>query len=668
MRRRWVLWWVAAACACAPGSEGQQVERDACAAFPRPTFDEVVALERVFPRVAPEGAIDLVRGGDRWFIATKPGIVYAFDDRDDASPEVYLDISDRVEDEAGEAGLLGIALHPDFEQNGFVYLSFTTQGGSPFLSRVSRFTRDDESSEREVITVEQPYSNHNGGDIAFGPDGYLYFGLGDGGSGSDPHGHGQNTDTLLGSILRLDVSVDEGYAIPPDNPFVDGGGRSEIFAYGLRNPWRFTFDRETGDLWAGDVGQNLWEEVDLVRNGGNYGWNVKEGAGCFGADACAVPELVDPIAEYRNVGVASVVGGFVYRGAALPDLRGVYLYNDFYLGTLWGVRPGEEPRVLNRGGAERISAWAEDADGELLAVSFNGGIFEVVAAPEREAVDVPAVLSQTGCVDPADPEVLPQNAIAYEVRVPFWSDGADKSRFAIVPTAIEADAEGDLHLPEGSVLVKSFTRDGALVETRLLVHDAEGWAGYSYAWREDGSDADLLLDGRVTDDWIFPDGQSCDFCHTDVAGGSLGLDAAQLDRDGSLAAFVDAGLVRDVPEVEPLADPFGADPLDVRARAYLHVNCSHCHRPDGPSGRADLDLRRSTALADTGLCNASPRAGDADVPDGRLLAPADPDRSILLARMRSLGSTRMPPVGSLRIDDAGSELIAEWIASLSTCP
>ncbi len=664
MRNVWMA-VLAVVCGCSP-DEGQTVERGACRAVPRPAADEVVRMQRAFPGVNVREGIDLVRSGDRWFLATKPGVVYTFEDRSDATPEVYLDISDRVE-EGGEAGLLGLALHPDFAQNGYVYLSFTTPGGSPFLSRVSRFTRDDESSEHEIITVTQPYTNHNGGDIAFGPDGYLYLALGDGGSGSDPMGNGQNTDALLGKILRLDVNVEEGYAIPSDNPFVDGGGRPEIFAYGLRNPWRIAFDRETGDLWAGDVGQNAWEEVDLVRKGGNHGWNAKEGTRCFGADACVSADLVDPVAEYRNIGVASVIGGTVYRGSEVPRMSGLYLYSDFYLGTLWGVRPGEEPRVLNRGGARRISSWAEDANGEILGVDFEGGIVRVATAPDR-IDDTPNFLSITGCVDPAHPDALPERAIAYEVRVPFWSDGAEKSRFAVVPGRIEVDEDGDLHLPVGSVLVKSFTRDGVLVETRLLVNDEQGWSGYSYAWREDGSDADLVLDGRITPDWIFPDRQSCRFCHTDVAGGSLGLDALQLERDGALQAFADAGLLADVPDVDPLVDPFGSEPVDARARAYLHVNCSQCHQPDGPAGRANIDLRRSTALADTGLCDARPRAGDADIADARLLAPGDPDRSVLLARMRSLGNLRMPPVGSLRVDDEGSDVIAEWIASLSGCP
>lgn len=655
---------IATLCGCAPDSGDEPKQRERCEAFPRPGSDEVVRLDRVFTRVNVEQGVDLVRSGDRWFLATKPGVVYTFADRSDAQPEVYLDISDRVA-EGGEAGLLGIALHPDFEQNGYVFLSFTTPGGDPFVSRVARYTRDDASSQSVVIDVEQPFSNHNGGDIAFGPDGFLYFSLGDGGSGSDPLGHGQNTNTLLGSILRLDVDVEQGYAVPPDNPFVGGGGRSEIFAYGLRNPYRMSFDSETGDLWAGDVGQNAWEEVDLVVKGGNYGWNIKEGSRCFGTDTCA-GELVDPVAEYRNVGAASVIGGMVYRGSALPEFRGMFVYNDFYLGMLWGVRPGEEPRVLNRGAAQRISSWAEGSDGELLGVDFQGGIVRMVRAADRRD-EVPPVLSFTGCLDPDEPDLLPEDAIAYEVRVPFWSDGADKTRFAVVPGPIEVDEAGDLHLPPGSVLVKSFTRDGALVETRLLVSDEEGWSGYSYAWREDGSDADLVLDGLVTPDWIFPDRQSCRFCHTDVAGGSLGLDAAQLDRDGALAAFVDAGLLGDVPEIDPLVDPFGSDPVDARARSYLHVNCSQCHQPDGPSGRANLDLRRSTALADTGLCDASPRAGDAGIGDARLVAPGDPDRSVLLARMRSLGSIRMPPVGSLRVDDDGSGVIAEWIASLPGC-
>ncbi|MFY0532340.1 PQQ-dependent sugar dehydrogenase [Nannocystis pusilla] len=299
------------------------------------------------PLRGDRGGVDLLLAptGDRWYLATQSGQIYTFPNvAEPPAPTLFADLAPQIV-EGGEAGLLGMALHPDYADNGEVFLSYTGPGGPVFESRLSRFhTSDgltlDLASEESILVVDQPYTNHNGGDLGFGRDGFLYFGLGDGGAGGDPQNRAQDPDSLLGKMLRIDVDGGDPYAIPPDNPYAAGGGRPEIFALGLRNPWRFNFDRTTGALWAGDVGQNVWEEIDKIVLGGNYGWNIKEGLDCFGQDACAGAGLVDPVAQYRNTGGASVIAGFVYRGAALPDLAGLFLYTDFYGETLWGVAEG----------------------------------------------------------------------------------------------------------------------------------------------------------------------------------------------------------------------------------------------------------------------------------------------------------------------------------------
>ena len=231
------------------------------------------------------------------------------------------------------------------------------------------------------MEIGQPFSNHNGGHITFGPDGYLYVGLGDGGSGGDPRGHGQNLRTLLGTILRIDVStldVTGSYAVPPDNPFVGvEGARPEIWAYGLRNPWRFSFDRETGELWAGDVGQNKLEEIDIITPGGNYGWNIMEGSSCFRDNRCDRDEFVPPVAEYGRDGGCSVTGGYVYRGSRLPALVGAYLYGDFCTGKIWALRYDGSRVTENAQIADtdlQISSFAEGPDGEVYILSFTGQI------------------------------------------------------------------------------------------------------------------------------------------------------------------------------------------------------------------------------------------------------------------------------------------------------
>ena len=299
----------------------------------------------------------------------------------------FLDIRDRVSSRGSEEGLLGLALSPDDERQLYVYYS----AANPRQSVVSRFTAwggssaADPESELVILEVEQPYPNHNGGQLAFGPDGYLYIGLGDGGSAGDPQGNGQDTSTLLGSILRIDVSQatsEQPYAIPPGNPFADGGGRPEIWAYGLRNPWRFSFDRDTGNLWAGDVGQNQWEEIDTIERGGNYGWNILEGNHCFAPrDGCEREGTIPPVWEYSLDGEpCSVIGGYVYRGAAIPWLTGAYVYGDFCSGKVYGLRyaNGEvtEHKQLADTGLH-IMSFAEDNTGELYLLSQRSGIYRL---------------------------------------------------------------------------------------------------------------------------------------------------------------------------------------------------------------------------------------------------------------------------------------------------
>ncbi len=662
-----------------------------CLHLPRPPSRDVLQLTRVFKNISIKSGVDLVQApGDatHWYLATQPGLVHRFS-ADGGGAEVVLDLSAQVV-LASEAGLLGIAFHPDFASNGEVFLSYTAMGGPVFSSTISRFHSSDggrtidPASEEVVLSLDQPYSNHNGGDLAFGPDGYLYFGFGDGGAGGDPQGNAQNPDTLLGKLIRIDVDGGDPYAIPADNPFAAGGGRPEIFALGLRNPWRFSFDRDTGALWAGDVGQNLWEEVNKIELGKNYGWDIKEGPDCFEADTCDESALAPPVAYYRNTGAASVIAGLVYRGSKIPAIAGFFIYTDFYRGTIWGVKEGSEPVVLTEVGQAGLVGFAEDADGELYALDYQGGIYQLRAADPPTGPALPNLLSGTGCVAETDVQAPPAHAIPYELNLPFWSDGADKQRWMIVPDgeAITVDDGGDWQFPAGSTLIKTFYRNERPLETRLFVrHDDGAWAGYSYAWDAEAREATLLAAGetRTIDGapWIFPERSDCMYCHSEAAGFSLGLETSQLLRtitgpDGApvdqLDALVDRGVLRSRPSGEPLPAITSDAPLETRARAYLHVNCSPCHRPDGPDGRANMDLRFTTPLAETAVCDASPRAGDLDLPDARLIRPGDPANSVLSARMRSTGSTRMPALASAVIDTEGAALIDAWISSLAACP
>lgn len=297
-----------------------------------------------------------------------------------------------------EQGLLGLAFHPDFLTNGRFFVHYTDLTGTTAVEEYGLGATPDEAdpqSGRVILNVKQPYPNHNGGQLAFGPDGYLYISLGDGGAGGDPHGHGQNTNTLLGSILRLDVDQDQPYTIPADNPFVGKNNfREEIWAYGLRNPWRFSFDFSTGDLWIGDVGQNRWEEVDRIQaplSGGlNFGWNIMEGNTCYRGDNCASDGLTPPVHVYpiNDVAECSVVGGYVYRGTAIPSLQGSYIFADYCSARIWRLTPDQDgtPQLEELTAAlnpdkkfmDRISSFGRDGRGEIfISDNTTGKIFSL---------------------------------------------------------------------------------------------------------------------------------------------------------------------------------------------------------------------------------------------------------------------------------------------------
>ncbi|MDG2381766.1 MAG: PQQ-dependent sugar dehydrogenase [Pirellulaceae bacterium] len=344
-------------------------------------------------------------GTNRLFVATQQGVVQFMPNRQDVTEtQVFLDIESKVvyNDNKNEEGLLGLAFHPKYAENGEFFVYYTTTD-APRTSVISRFrvskddpNRADPASEEEIMRVKQPFWNHNGGTIVFGPDGYLYIGLGDGGAFNDPNMNGQNVQSLLGAILRIDVDrKDKGlnYAIPKDNPFYGHPrvARGEIFAYGFRNVWRMSFDRKTGALWAADVGQDLWEEINIVQPGANYGWNLREGNHKFGLVGAEVRgDLVDPIFEYNHDVGKSITGGCVYRGKLLPQLDGYYLYADYVSGKIWGLKYDYDTKrvVANRpiaiaaseGDSIPVITFGQDRQGEVYLSDAFGRIFRIVEA------------------------------------------------------------------------------------------------------------------------------------------------------------------------------------------------------------------------------------------------------------------------------------------------
>jgi glucose/arabinose dehydrogenase len=349
-------------------------------------------VERVFQNLSFKEMTNLIQPDDTSgliFITEQRGVISTFiPGKPERGSNVFLDITDRVNRGGNEEGLLGLAFDPRYRENGYFYVYYSA--ANPRRSVLSRFNLDQSNpglaapqSETIILEVEQPFSNHNGGQIAFGPDGYLYIGLGDGGGAGDPQGNGQNLGTLLGSILRIDVSglsVSGHYKIPADNPFVNtAGARAEIWAFGLRNPWRFSFDKVNGTLWAADVGQDKWEEIDIITRGNNYGWNIMEGFHCFSPAAnCNQSGLTLPLVEYSHSQGCSVTGGYVYRGNILPSLQGQYIYGDFCSGNIWALSYNDNAvtqNILLAKSGVSITSFGEDLAGNLYILSRDGGIY-----------------------------------------------------------------------------------------------------------------------------------------------------------------------------------------------------------------------------------------------------------------------------------------------------
>jgi glucose/arabinose dehydrogenase len=356
-----------------------------------PAADAVQLVKVVSSLIRPLYVTHAGDGSGRLFIVEQRGRIYV---RENDALSIFLDITNLASPEANgsgytERGLLGLAFHPDYATNGLFFVNYTDTAGNTVIRRYQVSADNpavaDAASGTEIFTLRQPFPNHNGGYITFGLDGYLYVAVGDGGMAGDPLEEGQNKDGLLGSILRLDVSA-QTYSVPQSNPFVAGGGAPEIWSYGWRNPWRFSFDRATGDMYIGDVGQNMWEEISFEPAGSagglNYGWNIYEASHQY-VNLQPVGEVVMPIAEYDHSQGCSVTGGYVYRGEAVAALQGVYLYGDYCSGNVWYAY--RDPDQVWQSGlflqtGFQISSFGEDEAGELYIVDYNGAIYQIVSA------------------------------------------------------------------------------------------------------------------------------------------------------------------------------------------------------------------------------------------------------------------------------------------------
>jgi len=755
---------VAAACVCPAVAAAVPWTTSRVIGTPEPP--PAYRTRKVYAHVRFSAATSLAfaPGSDRCFITEQWGKVYSLPaDRDCRQADLFLDLGDLVkrlnaerspEDALGAGNIFHLAFHPDFATNRFCYLCYTvgfrdeSRPPYPGGTRVVRLTviddggvpRADPASEVEIITW--PSGGHNGGCLAFGTDGMLYVSAGDGGDHfpEDPHKSGQDVADLRATIMRIDVDQPDpgrGYAIPADNPLVDvPGARAEIFSFGHRNPWKMSFDRQTGELWAGDVGLEVWELVCRVKPGDNYGWSLMEGSNPIHPGWPQGPApVVKAWCEVPHTAGASITGGFVYRGRKFPELVGRYVFGDWSTRRVWSIAAaGDEPGPLVDlvPATIRVVAFAENHDGELFILDYDdGSIHELErndAAATTEAF--PERLSETGLFADTAAEVPMPGVTPFGIAAEAWADQTTARRFIGLPGTGRVKLQPGkppvqgstmshpLDYPPGTVLAKTFSLEMVAgdpaserkLETQLLHFDGLHWHGYSYAWNEAGTDADLvpaqgasmslsITDGRAPGGrreqaWRFLGRSECQRCHNEWAGTTLAFKVEQLNRDvaaaggsrvvNQLRQFRSSGLLEDVviepdlgadpfatvrrpgpeDELPRLADPHNqAAPLDARARAYLHVNCAGCHRFGGGSV-PHVHLNAEIATPDLEVLGMRPARGDFAIPEARVIVPGQPHRSTLWYRMATTGPGRMPHIGAEFVDEAGLALVRNWIAAL----
>jgi uncharacterized repeat protein (TIGR03806 family) len=638
----------------------------------------------------------------RLFVCERAGRILVLPNDPNATQAgVFLDMRHLVQTPI-EQGLLGLAFDPDYRQNGLFYVRYSgaTAREAVFSEwRVSAAdpNRADPSSERVLLRIPHVWENHLAGALAFGPDRMLYLAMGDGGvpGNTSP----QDKTSLLGKILRIDPRARQGslqYGIPPDNPFVGQGGgvREEIWALGFRNPWRFTFDRQSGQLWLGDVGAG-WEEIDIVERGKNYGWPVFEGNQHQNQNPNGLPStgFEPPAHEYQFwTGNRAVAGGYLYRGLAMPFLRGSYVFADIYSGeysalTHTGSRWLAQQIALGTGPV----SFGEDEAGELVMVHLNGAISRLVPSTGGGA-PFPEKLSQTGIFTDVANLVVQPGIVEYDVNAPLWSDNAHKRRFvAAAGGALGFATDDHWSFPRDTVLVKHFELEMVFgdptsrrrLETRVLVHEADGWAGYTYRWNAAQTDADLLL-GSATEQftirnlsgqqwqqtWYYPSRVDCLRCHTPAAGGILGVRTAQLNRRGpagtnQIDAWRRLGLARGVIGTSwpALPDPYDRTaPLAARARSYLDANCAGCHRPGGPG--TGMDMRFTTPDGLMNLIGVPPAYGTLGLVNAQRIHKGVKESSVLWERMRRKDEHRMPPLATSLVDEVAVQVVGDWIDRL----
>ncbi|HVU16423.1 MAG TPA: PQQ-dependent sugar dehydrogenase [Candidatus Didemnitutus sp.] len=699
-------------------------------AFPGLTFDQ------------PVGIVTAPGDTDRVFIVEKTGRVQMVTGiHSTPVKQVFLDLSARVLTNS-EEGLLGLAFHPDFASNHYFYvyysLTATTSDGSGDHERVARFTAlpspatnaDILATEMPMITQYDEAPNHNAGDLHFGSDGYLYVAIGDEGGANDQYANSQRIDKdFFSGILRLDVdnlpgnlapnphpAINPGtYKVPADNPFVGATSfnglavtaaavRTEFWAVGLRNPWRFSFDPPTGRLFAGDVGQSAREEIDLITKGGNYGWNYREGT-IAGPRSNPPPgaQFIDPIWDADRNTAQTITGGVVYRGTRFAQLYGLYVFGDYQVNKIFTMAfPASGPVQVQQIATETtpVGFGIDPGNGDILVACIGtGAITRLVYNTTSTGTALPATLSATGAFSDLASLTPNPGIVDYGPNISFWSDFAQKRRWFSVPALadkITFAAEGNWTFPAGTVWVKHFDLEltrgepstARRVETRFLVKTAAGVYGVTYQWNDAQTEATLVPEAGAdqnftinvggsnhTQTWHFPSRSECLQCHTPVAGQALSFNTAQLNAMhtypggtvNQLTALLNAGyFINTVPDPSTLRALASAgdttQTLEYRVRSYLAANCVQCHQPGG-AAQGLWDARITTPTSAAGLVRGAllDDLGDAD---NRVIAPGDLLHSVLLDRISVRGAKQMPPLASNEVDATNVALVISWVRAL----
>ena len=699
-----------------------------------------LVLERAFPKLSFMGPISINRmpSSDRMVVLEQNNKIWSFVAREDvAQAELLIDFAKqrplcgRLEGrDQGNIALYSIAFHPRFAENRFAYVCYVSDAKDAQKTHISRFTIDRHESpqllvdsEVELITCDG--GGHNGCTLLFDKFGYLYISIGDLTEPSPPDrlNTGQDISDLYASILRIDVDhADAGrnYSIPSDNPFVKlKSARPEVFAYGLRNPFRMSIDPVTEDIWVGDVGWEAWEMVYRIRSAGNYGWAIKEGPGDVKPQKPGPTPISPPEIALGHNEAASVTGGFVYRGKKHAEINGKYIFGDWITRKFWAasfdalrVTKLEEIAV----GQVKPICFEVDADGELLILEYSegnqaGGIYRFALNPAAKASTerFPRALSASGLFADTAMHTLAPGVAGYRINAPMWVDGAKPEYMLAIPGEEAAVFYQNPHktfnwfnttvtLPLGTVLAKTLSlpidyrkpESTRRVETQVAFKDSQGqWQYYSYRWNDAGTDAELVpargaqqaiaiqeVTGLRNLNWQFASRSQCRTCHTPWTGETNGFIEAQLrnpraqtDAWRQLAA---GGWSKLNEKPEPLGDEFysalvdphdDSQPLDRRARSYLHTNCAHCHM-NGGNASTVFETLFNKPLSQTKMLVSKPMRGDFGLKESQIVMPGEPTQSVLFFRMAKSGTGRMPHIGSQLSDAAGVRLIGQWIASL----